>query len=75
MSERWRKYEVGIYNKDVRSALSEPPRRNTTEFDDAWGDIHWIEVSAFDPSDARAKVLRRYPETRGFVVTDTVELR
>jgi hypothetical protein len=74
MPARWHKFEVGVYNKEVRAALANHPRRNTTEFDDAWADIHWVEVTAFDSDEARAIVLRRYPESRGFVVTDTVDL-
>jgi len=74
MVNRRHKFEVGIYNRDVRAALALPGRRNTTEFDDAWADIHWVEVTAFDPTDAKDKVLRRFPEDRGFIVTDTVDL-
>jgi hypothetical protein len=63
-------YEVGIYNAEVRERV-EAGHRHRSLTDD-WAEIHYIEVSAADIAGARLKVLRRYPEKRGFII-DSVE--
>ncbi len=63
-------YEVGIYNTEVRERVAEG-RRHANLKDD-WAEIHYIEVEAADLGAARAKLLLRYPEKRGFVI-DSVE--
>jgi hypothetical protein len=63
-------YEVGIYNAEVRESVAEGRRhRNLT---DDWAEIHYIDVDATDLEGARATILHRYPEKRGFVI-DSVE--
>jgi hypothetical protein len=61
-----KKFEVGLYNKDVRDALADGVKHKN--LDDEWADIHWIEVAATDEQDAQRRVQRRYSERTGYVV-------
>ena len=60
------KYEVAIYNKDVRQQVKMGERHK--EFTDDWADIHYIVVSASSDADARAKISVKYPAAKGFVI-------
>lgn len=59
-------YEVAIYNELVKRAMENGER---AAYSDEWADVHYIEVSARDESDARRKILTKYPKERGFIIT------
>jgi len=59
-------YEVAIYNELVKRAVQTGER---AAYSDEWADVHYIEVSARDESDARRKILTKYPKERGFIIT------
>lgn len=61
------KYEVGIYNKEVRDLMQTGQKHR--QLRDEWADVHWIEVTAEDERDARARIHARYPTEYGYVVT------
>ncbi|MBL4721734.1 MAG: hypothetical protein JKY20_11465 [Alphaproteobacteria bacterium] len=61
-----KKYEVGLYNKEVRDALADGVSHK--HLDDEWADIHWIEVMAPDEQTARERIQRRYNERTGYVI-------
>jgi hypothetical protein len=61
-----KKYEVGVYNKDVRDALADGVKHK--HLNDEWADTHWIEVVAADEQDAQRRVQRRYSERTGYVI-------
>ena len=63
-------YEIGIYNSEVREFVAQG-RRHANLTDD-WAEIHYSDIEAADPAEARSKIQRRYPEDRGFVI-DSVE--
>jgi len=65
------KYEVAIYNAQVRDCHRDGVSHRHLK--DEWADIHWIEVDASDPQDARIRVLRRYPRHAGYVVAAVQE--
>jgi hypothetical protein len=67
-----KKYEVGIYNETVKTALREG-EKNRTGLSDDWGDMHYIEVNAETPDQAKAKLYNRFPQARGFVITEVRE--
>ena len=71
MNQQPIRYEVAIYNKDVRDAMKEGERHPF--LDDAWADVHWIDVNAYTPDAARQKIERRYPPHRGYVITEVLE--
>lgn len=62
------KYEIGIYNKEVRDLVQKGLKHR--QLRDDWADVHWIEISALDENDARAHVRAKYPPEYGYVVTD-----
>lgn len=64
------KYEVGIYNRQVREALQEGEKHR--HLSDEWADIHWIEMIAVDERDVRERLRVRYPPENGYVVTEVV---
>ena len=60
------KYEVAIFNKDVRQQVKIGEKHK--DFTDDWADMHYIVVTAVSEQDARAKISARYPATKGFVI-------
>ena len=68
-----KKYEVGIYNETVKTALRQG-ERNRTGLSDDWGDMHYLEINAETPDQARAKIHARHPEARGFDITEIREI-
>lgn len=63
-------FEIAIYNSEVRECVEDGRRhRNLT---DDWAEVHYIDMEAADEQAARNQILRRYPETRGFVI-DSIE--
>ncbi len=65
---RIRKYEVGVYNSVVRERVERGEHHK--HFDDSWSDIHYEEIEAKTPEQARSKVNVRLPANRGFVIVD-----
>ncbi|NVK17922.1 MAG: hypothetical protein HWE30_04440 [Methylocystaceae bacterium] len=59
-------YEVAIYNELVKQAVKNGEH---SQYSDDWADTHYIEVSARDESDARRKILTKYPKEKGFMIT------
>lgn len=60
------KYEVAIYNSEVRERVEAGERHR--DLSDEWADMHYIIVDAEDEDDARAAIERKYPSERGFVI-------
>ena len=63
-----KKFEVAVYNKEVRQLMKEGERHR--HLTDDWADIHYLEVTAEDERGARAKIEAKYPEAKGFVIED-----
>ncbi len=60
------KYEVAVYNEQVRQMLKQGDKH---EFlDDDWADIHYLEFTASDEQEARAKAHSKYPPEQGYVI-------
>ncbi len=64
-------YEIGVYNKDVRDLVNDA--QSHRELSDDWANIHFIEIKARDQSHALTKMRARYPENRGFVISEILE--
>ncbi len=66
-------FEVGLYNKEVRSCVKE----NDSHFDfgDEWADVHYQNVVALNEAEALTMITDRYPPEKGFVVTSVEEGR
>jgi hypothetical protein len=62
-----KKFEVGVFNKEVRDAVQDGTHHRF--LDDEWADIHWIEIVAQDEQEAQQKANRRYPERAGYLIT------
>ena len=60
------KFEVGIYNEQVREAVKDG--RKHRRLNDEWADIHYIEVEAETEAAARAKAAARHPAAQGYVI-------
>ena len=71
MNQRAKRYEVAVFNQQVRDAMKEGDWHPFLK--DDWADIHWIEVLAYTENAARQKVEVRYPPMRGYVITDIQE--
>lgn len=66
------KFEVGVYNQEVRRLVEDCERH--AELEDAWADMHYIEVTAESKQDAKAIIARRYPAHQGYVINDVIAL-
>ena len=66
-------FEVAVHNREVRAALGEGRRHR--QLRDDWADTHYIEVTAPDAGQARRKAEARYPEHKGFVIEQIVQVR
>ncbi len=60
------KFEVGIYNEEVRARQREGLRHKDLSAD--WADVHYYDVEADDIDGARNKMMRKYPAERGYVI-------
>jgi len=60
------KFEVVIYNEQVRQLVSQGDSHR--KFSDDWGDSHYIEFKADSEEQAVAKCRQKYPEDDGFVI-------
>lgn len=60
------KFEIGIYNEEVRQAMKEGRRHR--DLSDDWSDIHYFDIEALDIEAAKQKIARKYPADRGFVI-------
>ncbi len=65
-------FEAAIYNEIVRRLVSEHQRHDL--YEDVWADLNFIEVEARDEDQAIAKLKRRYPENRGFKITQLYQV-
>jgi hypothetical protein len=65
------KYEVAIYNADVRECVEAGDRHR--DLSDDWADMHYIIVEADDEKTVRAQMEKKYPSERGFVI-DSIHL-
>ncbi|NQV48354.1 MAG: hypothetical protein HQ504_11315 [Rhodospirillaceae bacterium] len=66
------KYEVALYNKEVREALADNDKH--ARYEDSWGDIHYIEIKAANEEMATEMAKREYPALRGFVIEEVTEI-
>jgi hypothetical protein len=64
-----RRYEVVVYNSVVRER-----GEHHKQFDDKWAAIHYEEVDAQMPDQARTKISARLPAHRGLVIVDVKEV-
>jgi hypothetical protein len=67
-----KKFEVGVFNKEVRDALADGGHHNF--LDDEWADIHWIEIVAGNEVEAQQRARRKYTERAGYVITEVQPL-
>jgi len=73
MAPKTKKYEVAVYNHFVKSSVRDG-EKNRTGLSDDWADVHYIEVSAENPEQAKARLQNRFSEARGFVILEVREL-
>lgn len=64
-------FEVAIFNREVKELVKN--HEHHKHLDDVWGDLNYMEVSARDEDDAKAKLYKRYPESKGFEITQVVQ--
>ena len=67
-----RRFEIGLYNTEVRNCLAEGASHR--DLSDEWADIHYIEVTAESSGEARQRIEQRYPQALGFTITEVTPL-
>ena len=65
------KYEVTIYNQEVRQRVEDGGHHE--HFTDDWADFRYIEIRAANEDQARARLADRYPAKQGFVIDSVIE--
>lgn len=68
-----KKFEIGVYNKDVRHCVSVGERHR--KYDQSWEDIHYVEILARDHADARRTAEKKFPPADGFVIDLVQEMK
>jgi hypothetical protein len=63
---REKKFEVAVYNREVRKLVREGERH--PHLNDDWADIHYVDVMAEDENGAQVKIKAKYPQDKGFVI-------
>jgi len=66
------KFEVTIYNKDVRQKVQDGEHHE--HFTDDWADFRYIEIRAENEDQVRTRLEDRYPSDQGFVI-DSITLQ
>jgi hypothetical protein len=64
-----KRFELTIYNEIVKKSVLEGDP-NKTGLSDDWADTRYVEVTADSDEQARRKLHHRYPESKGFVITE-----
>ena len=65
------KFEVTVYNEEVRQKIKEGEHHY--RFTDDWADFHYIDIDAADESQARKRTEDRYPADQGFVIDSVLK--
>jgi hypothetical protein len=61
-------FEITIFNQEVLDCLKRLDKHES--FEDEWADPHSFDVLAMNEDAARAKIEKKYPPNRGFVITE-----
>lgn len=62
----FKKFEIAVHNKDVRSLVKAGEKHKNLS--DDWADTHYIEIAAQNEEDASQKAVRKYPANLGYVI-------
>lgn len=65
-------FEVAIFNQKVRDKVRDGERHR--DLSDDWAEVHYIDIEAEDVSAARAKIQRKYPLERGYVIESVTSI-
>lgn len=65
-------YEALLINNEVVEAVQSGVSHK--DLDDGWADNRYVEVRAGSLEDAWAKMKRKYPATKGYVIKSIVEM-
>jgi hypothetical protein len=65
------KYEVTVYNREVRQKVEDGGHHE--HFTDDWADFRYIEIRAANEDQARARLEDRYPAKQGFDIDSVIE--
>ncbi len=66
------KFEVAVYNAEVRQKVADGERHR--RFTDDWADTRYIEIEADNEEQARALVEVMHPSVQGFVIDEFLEI-
>ncbi|PHZ83983.1 hypothetical protein [Paremcibacter congregatus] len=72
MSKLVKSFEAAVYNKKVRDLVL--MNESHPQFDDGWADQRFIPVEARDENQAKRMISLQFPEKKGFVLTNILEI-
>ena len=66
------KFEITIYNKQVREKVEEGEHH--PHYTDDWADFRYVEIRANSEDQARALIKERHPPEKGFVIDSVTKV-
>lgn len=64
-------FEIAIFNREVRDLIAEGEHHK--QLKDSWADLNYIEIRADNATEAKRKIFKRYPEEKGFEISQVIE--
>lgn len=73
MSNNLKRFEVSIYNQQVRDLDKE--NKDHPNFNRDWAHLHFVTFEGEDEADVIRQVQRKHPERKGFVIDKIIEIK
>ncbi len=73
MSNELKRYEVSLYNQQVRDMDKE--NKDHPNFAREWAHLHFLTYEGETENDVIQQVQKRHPERKGFVIDKIVEIK
>ncbi len=73
MSEKRKKFEVSVYNQQVREM--DKQNKEHPNFSREWARLNFLSYEGADEQEVIRKVHKKYPERKGFVIDKIVEMK
>jgi len=73
MSEKLKRFEVSLYNKQVRECDEQD--KEHPNFNRTWANLNYLVYEGKNEQEIMDQVRKRHPERKGFVIDKIVEIK